>query len=54
MTDRISEIEEQTKVILEWCRQQRLPDEERDILEFRDRHSRTETWTKTTTVHPTI
>lgn len=37
MSDRINEIEEQAKVILEWCRQQRLPEEERDILELRSR-----------------
>lgn len=31
MTDRISELEEQAKVILEWCRQQKeLPEEQRD------------------------
>lgn len=35
MNDRIDEIEEQAKIILEWCRQQRLPKEERDILEFK-------------------
>ncbi len=34
MTDRIKELEEQAKVILEWCRQQRLPKEERDIFEL--------------------
>lgn len=37
MNDRISEIEEQAKVILEWCRQQRLPDEQRDIFEFTEK-----------------
>lgn len=37
MTDRIKELEEQAKVILEWCRQQQLPEEERDILELKDR-----------------
>ena len=36
MTDRISELEEQAKVILDCCRQQRLPEEQRDILEFRE------------------
>ena len=38
MTDRINEIEEQAKVMLEWCRQQReLPEKEkRDILEYRE------------------
>lgn len=33
MTDRIKELEEQAKVILEWCRQQQLPEEERDFCE---------------------
>lgn len=37
MADRISEIEEQAKVILEWCQQQRLPEEQRDIFELRPR-----------------
>lgn len=37
MTDRIKELEEQANVILEWCRQQQLPEEERDILELKDR-----------------
>lgn len=38
MSDRIAEIEEQAKVILEWCRQQKeLPKEEQDILELRSR-----------------
>lgn len=38
MSDRIAEIEEQAKVMLEWCRQQKeLPEEERDILELRSR-----------------
>lgn len=38
MSDRIEEIEQQAKVILEWCRQQKeLPEEERDILELRSR-----------------
>jgi len=36
MTDRIDEIEEQAKVILDCCRQQRLPEEHRDILEYRE------------------
>lgn len=35
MRDRIKELEEQAKVILEWCRQQQLPEDERDILEFK-------------------
>lgn len=35
MSDRIKELEEQAKVILEWCRQQRLPEEQRDIFELR-------------------
>ena len=34
MNDRIKELEEQAKVILEWCRQQHLPQEERDVLEY--------------------
>ncbi len=41
MNDRINEIEEQAKVILEWCRQQQLPEEERDIFELRP-HGRAE------------
>lgn len=37
MTDRIIELEEQAKVIVEWCRQQReVPEGQRDILEFRN------------------
>lgn len=49
MTDRINEIEEQAKVILEWCRQQRLPENERDILELRERWTTgRKEWIKTT------
>lgn len=40
MNDRINELEEQAKVILEWCRQQKeLPEEQRDILELRRKPS---------------
>lgn len=54
MSDRIKELEEQAKVILEWCRQQRLPEEERDILEFRRRQlNSSQEWTKAVTVQPT-
>lgn len=54
MTDRIKELEEQAKVILEWCRQQRLPEEERDILEFRRRQlNSSQEWTRAVTVQPT-
>ena len=36
MNDRISELEAQAKVILEWCRQQKeLPEGERGVLESR-------------------
>ena len=53
MSDRISELEEQAKVILEWCRQQRLPEEQRDILELRERWlNGRQDWVKTTN-HPT-
>lgn len=33
MSDRIKELEEQANVILEWCRQQSLPEEDRDFCE---------------------
>jgi len=37
MSDRINQIEEQAKVILEWCRQRKgLPEEQWDILECRE------------------
>ncbi len=49
MRDRIDEIEEQAKVILEWCKQQRLPEEQRDILELRERWlNGNQEWIKTT------
>lgn len=55
MNDRISEIEEQAKVILEWCRQQKeLPEEKRDILEFRKRQlGSSQDWMVTTSATPT-
>lgn len=50
MIDRINEIEEQAKVIFEWCRQQKeLPEEKRDILELRERWlNGKKEWVKTT------